>query len=76
MHRIFTRPGGVTREYTVHASRPRQATDSVLIDLEGRILSELQLEMEKVLKEEFGDDYDFKKDQLRGNTDSHMGSDI
>ncbi|MGN5454990.1 MAG: ABC transporter ATP-binding protein [Candidatus Kurthia intestinigallinarum] len=71
-----TRPGGVKREYTVQASRPRQATDSVLIDLEGRILSELQLEMEKVLKEEFGDDYDFKKDQLRGNTDSHMGSDI
>jgi len=71
-----TRPGGVKREYIVQASRPRQATDSVLIDLEGRILSELQLEMEKVLKEEFGDDYDFKKDQLRGNSDSHMGSDI
>lgn len=71
-----TRPGGVKRAYDVRAARPRQATDSVLIDLEGRILSELQLEMEKVLKEEFGDDYDFKKDQLRGNTDSHMGSDI
>lgn len=71
-----TRPGGVKRAYDVKATRPRQATDSVLIDLEGRILSELQLEMEKVLKEEFGDDYDFKKDQLRGNTDSHMGSDI
>lgn len=71
-----TRPGGVKRTYDVRAARPRQATDSVLIDLEGRILSELQLEMEKVLKEEFGDDYDFKKDQLRGNTDSHMGSDI
>ena len=71
-----TRPGGVKREYTVQASRPRQATDSVLVDLEGRILSELQLEMEKVLKEEFGDDYDFKKDQLHGNSDSHMGSDI
>ncbi|WP_010289490.1 ABC transporter ATP-binding protein [Kurthia massiliensis] len=71
-----TRPGGVKRAYNVQAGRPRQGTDSVLVDLESRILSELQLEMEKVLKEEFGDDYDFKKDQLRGNTDSHMGSDI
>lgn len=71
-----TRPGGVKSIFNVRAARPRQASDSVLVHLESRILSELEQEMEKVLKEEFGDDYDLKKDYLHGDTDRNMGSDI
>ncbi|MER1985895.1 MAG: ABC transporter ATP-binding protein [Solibacillus sp.] len=71
-----TRPGGVKSIFNVRAARPRQASDSVLVHLESRILSELEQEMEKVLKEEFGDDYDLKKDHLRGDADRNMGSDI
>ncbi len=71
-----TRPGGVKSVFDVKAARPRQATDSVLVNLESRILVELEQEMEKILKEEFGHDYDLKKDSLRGDSDSHLGSDI
>lgn len=71
-----TRPGGVKSVFDVRAARPRQASDSVLVNLESRILLELEQEMEKILKEEFGNDYDLKKNHLRGDSDSHMGSDI
>ena len=71
-----TRPGGVRNVYEVKAARPRQAADSVLVNLEERILGELEQEMEKVLKEEFGSDYDLKKDRLHSDTDSYLGSDI
>ena len=71
-----TRPGGVRSIFEVKAARPRQAADSVLVHMEERILGELEQEMEKVLKEEFGSDYDLKKDRLHSDTDSHMGSDI
>lgn len=71
-----TRPGGVKSVFNVRAARPRQASDSVLVHLESRILQELEQEMEKILKEEFGDDYDLKKDHLRGDADRYMGGDI
>ena len=72
-----TRPGGVRNVFEVRAARPRQAAaDSVLVHMEERILGELEQEMEKVLKEEFGSDYNLKKDRLRRDSDSHLGSDI
>ena len=71
-----TRPGGIKNIFDVKAARPRTATDSLLAHLESRILTELEQEMEKVLKEEFGSDYDLKKDYLRGDPNSNLGSDI
>ena len=71
-----TRPGGIKNMFEVKAARPRTAPDSLLVHLENRILTELEQEMEKVLKEEFGSDYDLKKDRLRGDSYSDMGSDI
>ena len=71
-----TRPGGIKIFLTVKAARPRKATDSLLAHLESRILTELEQEMEKVLKEEFGSDYDLKKDHLRSDPNSNLGSDI
>jgi len=71
-----TRPGGIKNIFDVKAARPRTSTDSLLIHLENRILTELEQEMEKVLKEEFGNDYDLKKDYLRHDPNSNLGSDI
>ena len=71
-----TRPGGIKNIFDVKAARPRTATDSLLAHLENRILTELEQEMEKVLKEEFGNDYDLKKDYLRHDPNSNLGSDI
>lgn len=71
-----TRPGGIKNVFPVQASRPRKSSDSILIHLENRILTELEQEMEKVLKEELGSDYSLEKDRLRVDPYNNMGSDI
>lgn len=71
-----TRPGGIKNVFPVQASRPRKSSDSILIHLENRILTELEQEMEKVLKEELGSDYSLEKDRLRVDPHNNMGSDI
>lgn len=70
-----TRPGGIKNIFDVQAARPRTA-DSLTTHLENRILEELQQEMEKVLKEEFGSDYSLTTDRVSSNPDRYMGSDI
>lgn len=71
-----TRPGGIKNQYEVQAARPRSAPDSLLLHLETRILEELEQEMEKVLKEEFGSDYVLKKDYIHNDPRNSLGSDI
>ena len=73
---MSTRPGAVKREFTVQASRPRDPADSNVVDLERRVMEELEEEMEKVLKEEFGDDYHLEKSRVRDSDHSDMGSHI
>ena len=71
-----TRPGGIKNIFSVQAARPRNSSDSILNHLETRILSELEQEMEKVLKEELGSDYALKKDRLHIDPHNNLGSDI
>ena len=71
-----TRPGTIKKEFQVQAARPRVAADSVLVNLENKILSELEQEMEKVLKEEMGSDYSLKKNHLHLDPNNNLGSDI
>lgn len=71
-----TRPGTIKKQYTVQAARPRVSSDSVLTHLESQILNELEYEMEKVLKEEMGSDYNLKKDHFHHDPRNDMGSDI
>lgn len=71
-----TRPGVIKKEYVVKAARPRDPSDGVLVHLEKRIFESLEEEMEKVLKEEMGDDYRFKKDPVYSDPLYSMGNDI
>lgn len=73
---MSTRPGKIKESFTVQSARPRDPADSVIVDLERRVMAELEVEMEKVLKEEFGDDYSFKTDNLRSSDHRDMGSNI
>ncbi|WP_462421777.1 ABC transporter ATP-binding protein [Salinicoccus sp. Marseille-QA3877] len=73
---MSTRPGKIKKSFTVQSARPRDPADSVIVDLERRVMAELEVEMEKVLKEEFGDDYSFKTDNLRSSDHRDMGSNI
>ncbi|GAF12642.1 LOW QUALITY PROTEIN: ABC-type probable sulfate transporter, ATPase component [Bacillus sp. JCM 19046] len=71
-----TRPGNIKREFSVQAALPRDPSDSNVVDLERRILGELEEEMEKVLKEEFGDGYSYKTNRVHRDDRGHMGDHI
>ncbi|TVT26954.1 ABC transporter ATP-binding protein [Salinicoccus cyprini] len=73
---MSTRPGTIKQTFNVQASRPRNPSDSIIVDLEKRVMAELEEEMNKVLKEEFGDDYRYKTDSVRDRDNSDMGSHI
>ncbi|WP_411842976.1 ABC transporter ATP-binding protein [Salinicoccus sp. HZC-1] len=73
---MSTRPGAIKQEFTVQAARPRDPSDSNIVELERRVMHELEEEMEKVLKEEFGDDYTLAKSNIHDSDNSHMGSHI
>lgn len=71
-----TRPGCIKKEYLVQAAQPRDPGDSLLAHLEQKILHSLEEEMEKVLKEEMGDDYRYKKGPVYRDPLYNLGSDI
>ncbi|MCG7345934.1 ABC transporter ATP-binding protein [Sporosarcina sp. ACRSL] len=71
-----TRPGKVKEIIPVPTSKDGVLPDSVTLHTEQRILSILEEEIEKVLKEEMGDDYSFKTNHLHRNDSGDMGSHI
>jgi NitT/TauT family transport system ATP-binding protein len=73
---MSTRPGRIKKEFHVHAARPRNAADTVLHYLEAQIMECLEEELEKVLKEEMGDDYRIQKGDLSGRSDDLLGGGI
>lgn len=73
---MATRPGKVKATYQVQASQDGVTPDSVTFELEKKILGILQEEMEKVLKEELGNDYSFKANRIHRNSGDDMGSGI
>ena len=73
---LETRPGKIKATFTVQTLQDGVTPDSVSLHLEQQILATLQEEMEKVLKEEMGDDYSFKTNQLHRDTSGDMGSHI
>lgn len=73
---LETRPGKIKATFTVQTMQDGVTPDSVSLHLEQQILATLQEEMEKVLKEEMGDDYSFKTNQLHRDISGDMGSHI
>lgn len=71
-----TRPGRIKEIISVPTMKDGVTPDSVTLNTEQRILSILQEEIEKVLKEEIGDDYSFKTDHLHRGDSGDMGSHI
>lgn len=53
---MSTRPGTIKKEFVVQAARPRRPGDSVLHYIEGHIMNALGDELEKVAREERGDE--------------------
>ncbi|WP_203247753.1 ABC transporter ATP-binding protein [Sporosarcina beigongshangi] len=71
-----TRPGKIKSTHTIKTSTDGITPNDVTFHLEKVILAELQSEIEKVLKEEMGDDYILETDPLHRATSGDMGSNI
>ncbi|EGL83983.1 ABC transporter related protein [Caldalkalibacillus thermarum TA2.A1] len=71
-----TRPGRIIKEFEVNLPRPRQGTDPQVAELEEQIMELLGVEIEKVIREEMGDDYNSQKAALLYGTHRDMGSHI
>jgi NitT/TauT family transport system ATP-binding protein len=71
-----TRPGKIKEIITVQSAKDGVMPDSVTLHAEQKILSILEEEIEKVLKEEMGDDYSFKADQLHRDYSGDLGNHI
>jgi NitT/TauT family transport system ATP-binding protein len=73
---MSTRPGTIKKEFAVRAARPRQSGDSVLHYIEDRIMETLRDELEKVAKEERGDEDIHEKSNLSAAPASFLGDRI
>ncbi|MUG73087.1 ABC transporter ATP-binding protein [Paenibacillus validus] len=73
---MSTRPGTIKREFAVKAARPRDHADPVLHRVEAHIMEALADELEKVVKEETGDEYSLKKNDLSNPASGGMGGGI
>ncbi|GKV64744.1 MULTISPECIES: ABC transporter ATP-binding protein [unclassified Sporosarcina] len=71
-----TRPGKIKAVFTSKDSKDGVMPSDVTLQLEKQILAELQDEIEKVLKEEMGDDYSFKTNSVSRDTSGDMGNHI
>lgn len=71
-----TRPGRIKKEFQVPFSRPRFEGDQNLVGIEVNILEELREEIEKVMREEVDNDYNFTPGRLPWSPDRDLGSHI
>ncbi|WP_159887653.1 ABC transporter ATP-binding protein [Paenibacillus puerhi] len=73
---MSTRPGTIKKEFAVKAARPRNQADPVLHHVEANIMEALADELEKVVREETGDEYSLKKNDLSDPASSGLGGGI
>ena len=73
---MSTRPGTIKKEFAVKAARPRDSSDSVLHHMEALIMDALADELEKVVREETGDEYSIKKNDFSGTASDSLGGGI
>jgi NitT/TauT family transport system ATP-binding protein len=73
---MSTRPGTIKKEFSVKAARPRDSNDSVLHHMEALIMETLADELEKVVREETGDEYRIKKNDFSGTASDSLGGGI
>lgn len=73
---MSTRPGTIKKEFTVQAARPRDIADPLLHHVENAAMDALADELEKVVREETGDEYRIKKNDFSGTASDSLGGGI
>lgn len=71
-----TRPGRIIDDITIEIEHPRQSTDPKVFYNEDFIFKKLKGEIEKIAREELGDDYSFEKEPLSSRLTNTMGGGI
>ncbi|MFC4736611.1 ABC transporter ATP-binding protein [Bacillus daqingensis] len=71
-----TRPGGIRGEFKVDLPRPRDPASEAFTSLEKQIMEMLEKEIEKVMREEMGDDFRSKKAGFLYRSNRDMGDHI
>lgn len=71
---LATRPGRVKKIFNSEVTKDGMTANDVTLYLENQIMAELKDEIEKVLKEEMGDDYNLKTDHLHSDTSNDLGN--
>lgn len=71
-----TRPGKIKETFMVETAKDGFMPNDVTFQMEKKILAILQEEIEKVLKEEMGDDYSFTTNNLSRDSSGDLGNHI
>lgn len=70
------RPGGIINTFDVNLPRPRKQSSPEFVELEEKIMEQLAGEIDKVMREEIGDDYNSKKAALLYSSNRDLGDHI
>jgi NitT/TauT family transport system ATP-binding protein len=73
---MSTHPGRIKKEFDVQAARPHDSGDPLIHFLESKIMEVLTDELEKVVREEMGNEYSIKKDTISDSPTDSMGTGI
>lgn len=73
---LATRPGKIKATFSAKSTKDGITPDDITLHLEQQILACLQDEIQKVLKEEMGDDYIFETNGVHRDSGGDMGSGI
>lgn len=70
------RPSGIIEDIAIEIEHPRQSTDSKIFYKEEEVFKKLKGEIEKIAREEMGDEYNFEKEPLSSRFTNTMGDGI
>lgn len=71
-----TRPGRIIDDIQIRIEHPRQSTDPKVFTNEDIIFKKLKGEIEKIAREELGNDYNFEEEPLSNKLTNTMGAGI
>lgn len=73
---LGVKPGTIVEDIKIEAPHPRKTTDSIVHHMEKKVFSKLKIEIEKVAREELGNEYEFEKNSILHGSNNTMGDGI
>jgi NitT/TauT family transport system ATP-binding protein len=70
---MSTQPGRVKQEFAIKAARPHDHADPLIHHYENKIMEALTEELDKVVREELGNEYRIKKNTVSNSPDRNLG---